>query len=431
MRQLAPTSFVAVLPPGVGAQFLAMIARGKLFVGGSFSYAAPTVASLSMVPLNSTISSAEAAEVRFAVRLRARGGVVQSQSRTGSQATAGLFPTTGGLVAIAGANFGVWTSLVSVTVGTGAAACVLRSVMDTRILCVVPPGGAAAVSIALTVGGAHALGSASAAALMLHYAPPSVASVVPPTAPTGGGQSATIIGRNFMVPGGACASVSLVLPPPLSPAAATVLSCTPTELVVAVPPGSSGGTAATGVAIRVATSSAQSVTAAGVFAYDPPLITGAAPVDGAPVHGFVLWLRGANFGRPGLAVPTVAVGASTCHVITWDDTVSAARGGWVGESADGECRVLRVCWSARGCVSVSGKAGHHGMPSQEITCQMPAGSGAGFDVTVEVLGRAATLRGAASYYRPHVRALQPAQLDARWVAWARACAVDVSPFNVP
>lgn len=278
-----------------------------------------------------------------------------------------VLPTVGTLVVVTGRNFGTVTAAVVFALGgvpcVGIAFLPILAGGPSRFTCQAPPGLAATVTAVVTVGGQTAMLLNQA----VGYAAPVVLSVTPSVGTTAGGDVIILVGSGF---GPVCPHVWFLLPAPLSMvSAAAVRACGEFEIAVVTPAGACDNDAQPCIALRVATAS-QSSESRPLFSYNPPRIIAVAALSAKrPTTGYRVRISGESFGA--IAFPFVTV------------------------SGGGMC------------------GGVSAVTDSVIECDLPSGSGAQIDITVNVLGRNVTAYGAVGYDPPRITGVVPPSFDAR------------------
>ena len=294
-------------------------------------------------------------------------------------------PAVGAVISIHGESFGDPASVpdASVMIGTADAfrenkqqQCPILSRTHTDIVCVAPPGAAASVDIVVEVI------DIAGAPFGIGYNPPFVRSVSPNSGGASGGGKVVINGSDF---GLTSSGLFARFVSPIStavPRSLVIESASDTIIVAIVPQWSDDGN---GTVVVVSTGYQDSALVGGPrFFVDAPVLYNVS-TDG-PRHikgGFVASVQGANL-YGGVLPPDVTIGGQRCPL--------------------------------------------RGAPFPgAVTCTAPPGVGAGLDVVVTLMGRAAVLRRGFNYSAPYITAISPVESDARISAVVFIYGVDFAP----
>jgi hypothetical protein len=321
------TRVLVTTPIGVGANLPVVLTRAGETAQSTFSYAAPSIASLapaeastaggSLVTLTGTnfgtsgtvaVGGASASVGSWSdgvviftlpagaggtvpVVLTRAGETVQTTYHYAAPALSGLTPTSGPAVGgttltLTGTSLG---TSGTVTVGGGTAA--QSSWSHTRVVVTTPAGVGANVPVVLTRAGETAQTTFS-------YAAPSIASLAPGDASTAGGTTLTLTGANF----GSTGSLTV------GGTTATVGTWSDGAILFTLPPGA-GGTVP--VVVTRNGESAQTT-----YHYAAPSLALMSPTSGPAAGGTTLTLAGTSFGTSG----TVTVGGVDATVTSWSHT---------------------------------------------------------------------------------------------------------------
>ncbi len=216
-----------------------------------------------------------------------------------------LLPTTGGVVAITGANFGAgmtgnetdtlaqWLTASGRAVTIDGVACQVSLWTSTRIVCLAPEGVAALPRLAISVGGQSNVVQTG----LVAYMPPRLTSfLTPPSRGSEGGIVAFFTGANL---GPATANLTVYFNRVDAPVryACNVTQHDHVSGFCVVPPGAGAGLAVT---VETTGRSPEPVPLEPTvtYSYDPPVVVSVEPVvpaAGRPtVGGFVVQLRGSS-----------------------------------------------------------------------------------------------------------------------------------------
>ncbi len=248
-----------------------------------------------------------------------------------------LVPTTGATVTLTGSNFGTGSNPLTLSVAGSSVTPSVRT--HTLIQVAIPAGTGMSLPVTLTVG------TQSSNTVYYSYAPPTITSFTPTNGPTLGNTLLTIVGTNF---GASGMSVTVGGTP------CTITATTPhTQIVCRTAVGTGLGNQ-----VKVTAADGQTVAAASMFSYDPPIITSFTPTT-APTSGGSMTITGSNFHT----TATVALGTAACAVTSNTDS--------------------------------------------QIVCTIPGGEGEGFNVRVTVAGQATTASQSFSYNPPTISSVTP------------------------
>ena len=277
-----------------------------------------------------------------------------------------IVPSVGAPITLEGAEFGVAAGAVAVSVG--GQPCAVQTVAPTEVVCITPPGTAAAVDVRVTVGGQQ-----SADALTLAYQRPTVnvTSLAPTHGPTTGGYPLFLSGQHFgppgtpvvvelRQPGAAAAALPLVCSPAVNDTGSWGLGFAHTNLTCLVPElDNDGSSSALRVVVNTGDQLSQEVL---TFSYDAPYVaTVRTPApERSALGGFVVVITGTSLSL----FPTVTIGPSGCPVLSATHgslecfappglganlSVIVSAG---GQSSFGGCVCVSVCLSVSVSVSV-------------------------------------------------------------------------------
>ena len=331
------TQLVVQTPVGDGTNLPVLVTvAGQASNSASFSYAAPTVTSISPAHgpatggtpitifgssfgaspavtiggINAAFLSVNVNETQLVVAVPAGAGagldVVVTDSVTKQSASlAKAFsydapviktlstnsgPTGGGtVITITGTNFSPTLTLDTVTIGGFAAPIQSVSLDGTQLVVQTPVGDGTNLPVLVTVAG-QASNAAS-----FSYAAPTLTSISPAHGPAAGGTTITIFGSSF----GASPAVTIGG----INAAFLSVNANETQLVVAVPAG-----AGAGLDVVVTDSiTKQSASLTKAFSYDAPVIKTLSTNSGPTGGGTVITITGTSF-SPNLGLDTVTIG---------------------------------------------------------------------------------------------------------------------------
>ena len=272
-----------------------------------------------------------------------------------------LFLTSGGgAIVVTGLSFGNWSENVTVTVD-GRLCDPTAPVTNSKILCRAPPGDAPDPEVVISVGAQQY----HSKVIGLAYRPPTLRLISPNSSSTAGGRSAIIIGDNFGII--ARPRVTFLLPVPLSPVDAHVVSYTASLLEIIIPAGAGGGSNVSNLVGIAVENSAQRVEWKRAFSYDAPYIASVRPVGACPVTGCGISISGGNFGTKSETTPSVVVNGIACPVVS--------------------------------------------STHREVVCSAPPGAGSHNTVAVTVLGRTANSNASFAYDPPEIVGTIPRVAD--------------------
>ena len=218
---------------------------------------------------------------------------------------------------------------------------------QSQILCLIPPGQGANLSVVVTVGGLS-----NSNPPLFSYQPPLISSLNPANGPTLGGGVLTVYGSNF----GLSATVTFVG----SAGAPHYLTCAPyglgqshTQIQCTIPPFQ-------GTAIPVYVNVSGQLSASRPYSYNPPVISAISPLTGPTQGGVAVTLTGSNFGTNGsnFGAPNYALSFASTSVSSANVTQTA------------------------------------------LAFLLPAGTGGGVPLSLSIAGQAASYAGAAFQYSP-------------------------------
>ena len=332
-----------------------------------------------------------------------------------------LASTAGGTpITISGQNFG---TSASVTLNT--ANCTVSNVNHTSLVCVVPPGQGAGLSLVMTVSGQ------SSHSFPLSYGPPGIIQVNPALLPTAGGGLITLIGTNF----GQSPTVSLGgINCPIRSGTVSY-----SQIICTNPPGQ-------GLGNKLTVSVGGQSSASFDLNYAPPKILAVSPVDVDTAGGTVITLFGTNFG----ITPAVFLGSSSCGISSSTSSqiiCSTPVGQGVGlglvvsvglqsspaypysyrppslnsvnpnvlpTAGNARITLLGLNFGTTPTVTIGGQACDMSgsvVSSTQIICNSPPGQGTAQLVLVNVLGRDSTNSLPVNYAPPAIFSVTPATAD--------------------
>jgi len=374
-------------------------------------------------------------------------------------------PTQGGItITITGTSFGSSGSVSLLTVaGNTVDQCDITSHNSSTILCTLRPGTGTNKLLSLTV--SSSFGAQTSNSVRFSYDAPFITAVNPSNGSTAGSESIEILGGNFGASGGSVTIDNQICS----------ISIYGDFRIVCLTPAGQGTNKTLNVSIGGQSASTS-------FSYKPPAITAlktdfdsanplAMPTGGIATR---LTITGSNFGTGGSFAPVVTVGGAPCPLASANSHFSIVCFTPVGRGSNIAVNVtVAGQWNVSttllyyanpaitGVLPVSGTVSTSALTAggqqvnltitgtsfdtsgtvsvnslncpiltyshTQITCQLPAGAGAGVPIVVTTVGSALSLASPYSYQPPSIQTVTPTLINTQGVDTLIITGVSLGP----